>query len=202
VTPNELIEKYRFADLYYRGNALADLKTIDWQSLQDAYGASSSTPILLHATLSDDASDREFAFVLLHETIIHQGTTWEVTPFVIPFLFRLIEFIETKDEFATLFLLSTLVWGTGSVTVRTPDLDRWLPLMYPYLYSEESYIRGALAQLLVMYTQYEDQVLPLIEDALSKESDEFTRGDFEKALDYVRYFDPARGHKPFGDSPF
>jgi hypothetical protein len=69
---------------------LERLDEVDWSSLQHAYGAANDVPALLRALLSSSKKERDAAWSKLWGNVIHQGTVWEATPHVVPFLFELL----------------------------------------------------------------------------------------------------------------
>ena len=90
---------------------LERLDTINWSALHHAHGEASDVPILLRTTLSQIKEERDFAFQLLHETIWHQGTVYEASAHVVPFLWEMIQSPETPDKPSVVFLLASLANG-------------------------------------------------------------------------------------------
>jgi hypothetical protein len=68
--------------------ALEGLDEIRWEGLTHAFGAADDVPRLLRM-LTEDGGSRAAAFAELHQTIWHQGTTYEATAPAVPFLARL-----------------------------------------------------------------------------------------------------------------
>ena len=83
------------------------LDTIDWASLQGCYGPATDVPHLLRAMLSPVAEIRAAARADFVSMVWHQGSIYEASPIVIPFLFELIENpqVENKTELAIILAL-------------------------------------------------------------------------------------------------
>lgn len=118
VTPEQLVAKYQTLRVQSNESILAELDTINWSSLRHAHGEASDVPALLTATLSKEENDREFAFILLHETIWHQGTVYEASAYVVPFLFKMLQSSETPDKSSVALLLASLADGTSYLEVH------------------------------------------------------------------------------------
>lgn len=111
----ELVAKYQNQ---LNHPCLADIDSIDWSVLTHAHGAASDVPGLLRAALSPNEDDREFAFELLHETIWHQGTVYQASAYVIPYLFNMLDCSETPDKAAVAFLIASLADGHSYLEVH------------------------------------------------------------------------------------
>ncbi len=61
--------------------------------------------------LSDNADHRDFATLLLFETIWHQGDVYEATAYVIPFLYNLLEYDGPHDKLAIAQLIYAISLG-------------------------------------------------------------------------------------------
>jgi|LakMenE01Jun11ns_1017448.scaffolds.fasta_scaffold9563037_1 hypothetical protein len=111
MTVNELLDKYRNT----KSNipALAKLSEVNWSALKHAHGEASDFPILIHAALSDDENDREFALKLLHETIWHQGSIYQATAFAVPFIAELIKSPDITNQADFAGLLASIAQGYG-----------------------------------------------------------------------------------------
>lgn len=81
---------------------LAGLDSVPWASLSHAYGEATDVPDLLRALVdpdgapapiraaADDKPIREHVIWTLYGNVFHQGTVWQVTPHVIPFLVEIL----------------------------------------------------------------------------------------------------------------
>jgi hypothetical protein len=71
---------------------LEKLDQVDWDSLSGTYGSAVGVPQLIRELLSEDETEWEHAYYDLDSLIWHQGTVYEATAFVIPFLVELLEY--------------------------------------------------------------------------------------------------------------
>jgi hypothetical protein len=62
------------------------LDSIDWGSMQHAYGPATEVPALLRALVSDDPKAREYALDGMYGSVHHQGDVYDCTVAAIPFL--------------------------------------------------------------------------------------------------------------------
>lgn len=92
---------------------LERLEAIDWSALHHAYGPADDVPELLRALLSTDDEIRGRAWEALYGNVVHQGTVWEATPHVVPFLIEILEAREGPDPARVLRYLAALAGGTG-----------------------------------------------------------------------------------------
>lgn len=74
------------------------LDSIDWASLKGCYGPANEVPRLLRAMLSPIAEIRDAARQDFFAIVWHQGTIYEASPKVVPFLFELLENVDVKDK--------------------------------------------------------------------------------------------------------
>ncbi len=65
---------------------LDNLETIAWSELKHAYGKAGDVPGMIRSLGSPDEHVRRDALGALFETICHQGTVYEASPFAVPFL--------------------------------------------------------------------------------------------------------------------
>lgn len=98
---------------------LEGLDAAPWAELRHAYGSAGEVPALLRG-LASGGEQRAAAMTRLHETIWHQGTTYEATSAAVPFLADL----AVADESLLpelLFLLGAIADGTPYSHVGRPD---------------------------------------------------------------------------------
>lgn len=69
---------------------LEGLDSIDWKSLEHAYGEASDVPELIRSLASEDSEVRAQALWNLYGNIFHQGTRYEATAYAVPFIFELL----------------------------------------------------------------------------------------------------------------
>lgn len=111
MTPEQLVAKHqRMAD-QPNATPLEGLDAVNWSALEHALGSASDVPALLRATLSSDEDDQEFAFILLFETIWHQGSVYEASAYVVPFLFKMLQAADTPHKGSVAHLLAALADG-------------------------------------------------------------------------------------------
>lgn len=209
MTPDELIAKYQAVAVEQSSHPLHGIDEIDWSALQHAYGEASDVPALLRAAISQVENDRKFAFRLLSQTIIHQGTLYEVSPHLVPFLFQLLTSPLTPDKASVALLLAYLASGQSHDAVRTihneegspfeKDKERelaevdatWeavgkqLPLLFPYLQSATASVRADIAAALSLYPDEAATTLPLLRKALASERDAHVVREIERAIYYL-----------------
>lgn len=176
LTPEVLVSKYKDANPSIDETVLQGIHEIDWWQLNDAYGSAKIVPALLRATLSHDEDERNFAFQLLHETVWHQGTIYEVTAYVVPFLQQMLLSSQTPDRASVAFLITSLAEGYSQnslwVSKTRAAIGKNLPLLYPFLEHEDELVRCSVAHTIGYYPNYADETIPLLEKAFFIENDE------------------------------
>jgi hypothetical protein len=120
---DELIAQYRSADSIPPMPALDGLVRVDWYAVCDAYGPATDIPSLLRAAVSGDADHREFAYVLLHQTIWHQGNVYSATEAAIPFLYNLLETDGPHDKEVIAGLIACIADGQPPFLHCETDLN-------------------------------------------------------------------------------
>ncbi|MFB4301218.1 hypothetical protein [Actinomadura sp. NTSP31] len=103
---------------------LEDLETVDWAGLHHAYGSAEDVPGQLTALLSADAEERHQAQYQLHGNVYHQGTRWQASCHVVPFLTALVDDPATPDRAAVVSLLRVIALGDRDDTHLPFDPDR------------------------------------------------------------------------------
>jgi hypothetical protein len=200
LTPDRLIAMYEAADPGVDQTLLKGVETVYWSRLEHAHGAASDVPALLRAILSQNPDHRDFAFTLLHETIWHQGTVYQATRHVVPFLIRLLRYEETPDKVRILWLLQRLSTGYPSVSEQDTWQREWFAEqgrdfqaavteasddvklshdavregLYQYIalvHDEHAPIRRAVIPLLCTFPEAADRVLPVLDLQLEVETD-------------------------------
>jgi HEAT repeat protein len=191
LSPDQLVAKYRDIQDESSKKTLAGIDSIDWQSLTHAHGAASDVPALLHAALSQEEYDREFAFALLFETVIHQGSVYEATVYTVPFLFQMLQSPSTPDRSTVAFLLACFADGTPGtnmdpkyqwVNAAQEAVGKRLELLYPFLANPEPDVRAAIAIALSFYPDFSQETIPLLKKALKSEDDKLTLAEIEKSI--------------------
>jgi hypothetical protein len=84
---------------------LSDLDSVAWASLHGTYCSAEDVPRQIAALRSPDPAVGGAALNDLWDAVIHQGTRWQVSAHVVPFLVRLIDDPDTPDRHALTTLL-------------------------------------------------------------------------------------------------
>lgn len=87
---------------------LKGLDAIDWSRLNTCYGHSEEIPVALRNLLSDDAALHRVAFGTLHTELTHQGSIYEASVYVAPFLLELLALPDMPDKLSLVGLLANL----------------------------------------------------------------------------------------------
>jgi hypothetical protein len=90
---------------------LENLNAVSWEQLRHAYGSAADVPDLILLLAEGDEEARQRAIWDLNGNIFHQGTRYEATPHVVPFLIELVGNEKTPDKEAVLYLLISLALG-------------------------------------------------------------------------------------------
>jgi hypothetical protein len=91
-----------------RPGSSAGLDDVDWSRWHHAYGPASDLPELLRQLASHDHSA---ALGRLYGTVCHQGTRWQASCRVVPFLVALVDDPATPDRAALIGLLRAVALG-------------------------------------------------------------------------------------------
>src|SRR5687768_8070099 len=81
---------------------LSGLDQISWSSIEHAYGPAADIPSLLNRIATNTGQKQTSALDDLCNAIVHQGTLYEATPHVVPFLLQL---ADSADHNLTAMLL-------------------------------------------------------------------------------------------------
>lgn len=104
---------------------LSGLEAVPWAELHHAYGSAADVPGQLRALLSADAQVRHQAYHQLYGNIYHQGTRWQASCHVVPFLAELVDDPATPDRAAAADLLRAVALprrrAVPSIGCRSPD---------------------------------------------------------------------------------
>ncbi|WP_433182091.1 hypothetical protein [Actinoallomurus sp. CA-150999] len=104
--------------------ALDGLETVSWAELHHAYGSAADVPGQLTALLSADAEERHQAYAQLYGNVYHQGTRWQASRHVVPFLTELADDPATPDRAAVVDLLRVVALGDRDDTHLPFEPDR------------------------------------------------------------------------------
>lgn len=94
------------------------LDSVEWDKLGHAYGFAKDVPDLLKGLRSRDATVRQKSLYELYGNVWHQGTVYEATAPVVPFLIRLAAASDTPERPMLLVFLSELFNGSSYVEVH------------------------------------------------------------------------------------
>ncbi|GAB4057274.1 hypothetical protein [Catellatospora paridis] len=90
---------------------LAGLDAVAWHRLHHAYGPATDVPDQLRALRSPAPARRAEALSRLSGNVYHQGTRWQASQAVVPFLVALADDPETPDRSAVVQLLRRIAVG-------------------------------------------------------------------------------------------
>ena len=96
---------------------LNGLDKIDWPNIRHSHGRATEFPTWIRQLLSDESEVRENAQENLFEYSNHQGSIYEVTPYLVPFLIELVAAEDTPDK-------AELLYHLASVGKSCQDTDR------------------------------------------------------------------------------
>jgi hypothetical protein len=99
------------------------LDGVDWGSLRGCYRTAEEVPRFLRALLAPAAEVREWGHDQLLSAIWHQGTVYEVSAAVVPFLYELLEADGVPDKGLIADLIATVADAHSylEVHVRMPE---------------------------------------------------------------------------------
>ncbi len=97
---------------------LTQLDDVPWAKLEHAYGPANDVPDLLRSLLDSDPKVRSNTMGTLYGNVIHQGTRFPATPYVIPFLIELCQSPEVPERGELLQLWGILIAGYFCIQER------------------------------------------------------------------------------------
>jgi tetratricopeptide (TPR) repeat protein len=102
---------------------LAGIEAINWHDLQHAYGRADDVPDLLHLLLSDDETVRDDAWEHLYSNVWHQGTVYEASAYVVPFMLRMLMYDGPPGKADLLHFLTALAEGSSYLAAHAQAQD-------------------------------------------------------------------------------
>lgn len=109
-----------------RFTVLENLNSIDWKNIRHSHGSAERFPEWIRALRSDDPETREKARHNLREYSLHQGTIYEVTRYLPPFLIELVAAPDTPDRHLLLDHLSAMAERSKAMfTAASGFKDMW-----------------------------------------------------------------------------
>ena len=126
-----------------------DISKIDWANLSHAYGTCEDVPQKLAKLVDGNEEERGLALGDLWEHMLHQGSRYEASPYVVTFLFEMLEAVDDLMRPSIIdFLLSLGVGYAESFLPFGYDLeveenkfkqDEWLSVLYSYENARKAY---------------------------------------------------------------
>ena len=102
---------------------LAGIEAINWHDLHHAYGPADDVPDLLHLLLSDDETVRDDGWEHLYSNVWHQGTVYEASAYVVPFLLRMLTYDGPPGKADLLHFLTALAEGSSYLAAHAHAED-------------------------------------------------------------------------------
>jgi hypothetical protein len=103
-------------------NIFQDIHNIPWSDLKHAYGNADDVPGLLMDLVHEDEDARQSAIYKLFGNVWHQGTIYEATSYVVPYLVKLLKSSQTPNRNSVAGLFAAIANGSGYLKVHTkPD---------------------------------------------------------------------------------
>ena len=192
---------------------LEQLDSINWSSLQHAYGSAKDVPGNIRALCAIDADARSNALGDLFGTVWHQGTIYSASPYVVPFLVELLNANEISEKESIAVLLASIASGTGYHQVhgalaikhaKSPsDIESaiqheskivqearsaaspHIPLLLPYLRHPEPSVREIVARAVALYPEHFGISAVALKEAQDVETDEDAAREIQAALHQI-----------------
>src|SRR5262249_39578440 len=150
--------------------------SIDWNSLQGCYKRATEMPVFLRSLLSPAAEEHRWAMEEISSAIFHQGTVYEVTPWVIPYLFELLEDdgVAEKDSLACLLAALTDANSAEKIYADTVkrEIAKRFDSVYPYLRSSDIWVRMSVLDALGRMPDMMGRLRPDLEALYKTEDDQ------------------------------
>ena len=112
---------------------LEGLDDIDWSSLTHAYGEASDVPSLLRSLLSENEVKRRDAAYQLLGNVWHQGTIYQASAYVVPFLVSLLTKSNIPDRDLVALIFASIADGSSYLEVHAirdaESEDRWRKIL-------------------------------------------------------------------------
>ena len=187
---------------------LDTLDSIPWSKLDHAYGEASEVPGLIRALASPEPEMYQGAIGRLWYTVIHQGTVYSSTAYVVSFFCELLEAPEVQNKPELLHYLATIARGASysDVHVRekerreTPEMQQEIAKELSWVHaasdavsdgyatylrllaSPEEELRANAAYTLCRCQSHTTKVVPVMQQYLSQEPSSFVRASLLLSL--------------------
>jgi hypothetical protein len=123
---------------------LETLNSVPWSELRHAYGEASDVPDLIRALASPEQNVYEDSLGRLWSSVIHQGTVYSSTAYVVPFFCELLEAPEVQNKAELLSYLATISQGASYSDVHVREKERReTPEMQKQIAEELSWVQAA-----------------------------------------------------------
>jgi hypothetical protein len=123
---------------------LETLDSIPWNELGHAYGEATDVPDLIRALASPEPEVVKNAIGRLWYTVIHQGTVYSSTAYVVPFFCELLEAPDVQNKTELLNYLATIARGASYHNVHVREKERReTPEMQKEIAKELSWVQAA-----------------------------------------------------------
>jgi len=124
---------------------LEGLDSIQWSSLNHAYGSADDVPEQIRSLAHPDDDIRDKTLYALYSNIWHQGTVYQATPYAVPFLIELLSAPQVTRKYDILIYLAHLAQGDSYLDVHQDnflfDESREIDSFQRQLEQELNYVR-------------------------------------------------------------
>ncbi len=165
---------------------MPNVEDVNWRLLKTCYGIATEIPKWLKQLASSDLVIRQKAFEQLTDQIYHQGTVYEATPYVVPFLIDLLSnpLVQDKENILDLLWIVELAQPPMAeqevalsilyVESAKEEIRKGLPVYLSLLDNESPKVKTETARLLSELRQDARSILPRLLAHIQMESDEDT----------------------------
>ncbi|GAA4016020.1 hypothetical protein GCM10022247_43770 [Allokutzneria multivorans] len=126
---------------------LEGLTDIAWYRLDHAYGWAENVPDLVRAAASADGDAALEAIDELYGSVVHQGSVYSSTPFVLPFVFEIVADPRAHHRALLVGLISASAEGDRDGSVKAV-LDERVDELLDLLADDDDHVRGMAATTL------------------------------------------------------
>ncbi len=116
---------------------LETLNAVPWSKLGHAYGEASDVPDLIRGLASPEQEVYQRAIGRLWSSVIHQGTVYSSTAYIVPFFCELLEAPEVQNKTGLLAYLAAIAHGDSYCDVHEREPERRNTLQMQQQIAEE-----------------------------------------------------------------
>lgn len=102
---------------------LEGLESIQWSTLNHAYGSAEDIPELIRSLTYADDDIRDRTLYTLYSNIWHQGTVYQATAYAVPFLIELLSAPQVTRKYDILIYLAHLAQGNSYLDEHNDELQ-------------------------------------------------------------------------------